>query len=178
MVHGCIHSILDYCNAAYFGLNKYELKKLQGVQNASVRFIYGLRGKDRFQSITPFLKKLHFLPVEYRIMFKIALLTFKCLNNLAPQYLKDMISLKAYSRKCLRIDDDFYQLHQPPEPRCSHSRGAFSYSAPRVWNQLPYALRSMSSVDGFKSALKTHLFRKAFRSDSGDFEFNIDMLML
>lgn len=178
LVHGCIHSILDYCNAAYYGLNKYQLKKLQSVQNASARFIYGLKGEDRFQSITPFLRNLHFLPVEYRIIFKIALLTFKCLNNMTPQYLKEMISLKTDSRKCLRIDNDFYQLQQPPEPRCSHSRGAFSYSAPRVWNQLPYALRSMTTVEGFKSALKTHLFRRAFRNDGGDYEFNIDMLML
>ena len=178
LVHGCIYSILDYCNATYFGLSRFQLKKLQCIQNAAVRFIFGLKGKERFQSITPYLKDLHFLPVEYRIQFKIALLTFKCLNNIAPEYLKEMISLKKDSRKSLRVDNDFYLLQQPAEPRCSHTRGAFSYSAPKVWNQLPYSLRSMVSINVFKSALKTHIFRKAFRNDGGSYEFNIDILML
>ena len=53
LVHGCIHSILDYCNATYFGLSRFQLKKLQCIQNAAVRFIFGLKGKERFQSITP-----------------------------------------------------------------------------------------------------------------------------
>ena len=55
LVHGCIHSILDYCNATYFGLSRFQLKKLQCIQNAAVRFIFGLKGKERFQSITPYL---------------------------------------------------------------------------------------------------------------------------
>ena len=178
LVHGCIHSHLDFCNAVYFGLTKYQLKKLQRIQNSAVCFIYGLKGKDRHQSITPFLKDLHFLPVEYRIKFKIALLTFKCINNIAPPYLKEMISPRTDKRKSLRTDDDYFLLEQPPEPRCLHSRGAFSYSAPRVWNQLPYSVRTMNSVEAFKSALKTILFRKAFCEDKGSYEFNVDRLML
>ena len=177
LVHGCIHSILDYCNATYFGLTKFQLRKLQCIQNAAARFIYGLKEKERFQSITPFLKELHFLPVKFRIYFKIALLTFKCLNNMAPQYPNDLIALKTDKRKSLRVDNDFFLLEQPPEPRCSHTRGAFSYCAPRVWNELPYSLRTMTSIEIFKSALKTNLFRRAFREDGGLYEFNIDILM-
>ncbi len=178
LVHVCIHSILDYCNAAYFGLTKLQLKKLQKIQNAAARFVFGLKGRERFQSITPFLKDLNFLPVEYRIHFKIALLTFKCLNNMAPQYLGEMISLKTDKRKSLRVDDDFFLLKQPPEPCCSHTKGAFSYSAPRVWNQLPYNIRTMTSIEAFKKALKTNLFRRAFRDDGGIYEFNLNVLML
>ena len=178
LVHGSIHSILDFCNGTYFGLSKFQLKKLQSVQNSAVRFIYCHKGKERFQSIKPFLKELHFLPVEYRIHFKIALLTFKCINNVAPQYLKDMIQMKTCSKKSLRVDSDFFLLHQPPEPRCFHSRGAFSYSAPKVWNLLPYALRTMTSVEAFKCALKTHLFRRAFREDGQGYEFNLETLDL
>ncbi len=178
LVHGCIHSILDYCNAVFFGLTKLQLKKLQKIQNAAVRFIFGLKGKDRFQSITPLLKELHFLPVEYRIQFKIARLTHKCLNNMAPQYLMQMISLKADKRKSLRVNDDYFLLEQPPEPRCVHTRGAFSYSAPCVWNQLPYGIRTLTSVEAFKSALKTNLFRRAYREDNGVYEFNVGLLML
>ena len=36
---------------------------------------------------------LHWLPVKYRVDFKIAVLTFKCLNEQAPSYLKDMVEI-------------------------------------------------------------------------------------
>ena len=37
------------------------------------------------------LKELHWLPMEQRITFKVLLLTFKALNNLAPPYLSQLI---------------------------------------------------------------------------------------
>ena len=47
-----------------------------------------------------YLKKLHFLPVRYRIKFKIALLVFKCLNNLAPQRIA---TFEGHSEACFQI---------------------------------------------------------------------------
>jgi hypothetical protein len=125
------------------------------------------------------MKELHFLPVEYQIQFKIALLIFKCLNNMAQEYLKNVISLKIDTRKSLRVDNDYFLLHQPPEPRCSHTRSSFSYSAPKDWNELPYGLRTMTSLEAFKTALKTKLFRKAYRNDNvHGYEFNLHVLMI
>ncbi len=38
------------------------------------------------------LSTLHWLPIEYRIDFKILLITYKALNGLAPQYLSELLS--------------------------------------------------------------------------------------
>ena len=141
--------IIDSCNATYFALSQNQLKRLQKLQNTAVRFIFSLKGKDRYQSISPLLKDLHFLPVIYRIRFKVALLTFKCLNNMAPPYLSSMISLRKESSISVRADNDFFLLSQPAEPRCNKTRGAFSYAAPRVWNNLPYSIRANSDVGAF-----------------------------
>ena len=97
LVHSCILSILDYCNCTYGALSAINLRKLQKLQNDSVRFIFNIRGKSRRKSISPFAKKLHFLPVQYRIWFKIALTVFKCINNLAPEYLKSLVTLRTPS---------------------------------------------------------------------------------
>ena len=35
---------------------------------------------------------------------------------------------------------------------------AFSVVAPRLWNQLPLDLRSVTSVDQFKTQLKTYMY--------------------
>ena len=47
-----------------------------------------------FCHITPFLRVLHWLPVQYRVVFKILLLTFKPIHKLAPTYISDLVSLK------------------------------------------------------------------------------------
>ena len=33
---------------------------------------------------------------------------------------------------------------------------------PKLWNKLPLTLRQAMEVEGLKSALKTHLFKKAY----------------
>ena len=38
---------------------------------------------------------------------------------------------------------------------------SFYMAAPKLWNDLPLFMRNISSVNAFKEALKTHLFKKA-----------------
>ena len=96
---------IDYCNAVYQGLTEKSLQKLQKIENNAVRFIFGLHGKRWKENITPYLKQLHFLPVRYRIKFKIALLVYKCINNLAPDYLKGLLKLRTIHPELdIRID--------------------------------------------------------------------------
>jgi len=162
LVHANVLSVIDYCNAAYGALSEANLQKLQKIQNNAVRFIFGLRGKDRWQSVSPYLKELHFLPVRFRIKYKIVLLVFKCMNNLAPSYLANLIHLRDTKRQSLRMDNDFYRLKVPPPPHYMRTSGAFSCIAPRLWNELPYSLRCISNIDDFKRDLKTHYFNIAF----------------
>ena len=87
-MHAFINSKLDFCNSLLYGLPKYDINKLQSVQNAAARVIACLR---KFDQNSDTLKELHLLPVEQRIIFQINLLCFKILNNLAPAYLVDLL---------------------------------------------------------------------------------------
>ena len=78
-VNALVYSCLDYCNALYSGLNQNLIHRLQLVQNTAARLITGTR---KFEHITPVLAALHWLPVSFRIQFKILLVTFKALNGL------------------------------------------------------------------------------------------------
>ena len=102
------------------------------------------------------------MPVRFRIKFKAALLVFKCLNNMAPSYLCDMIEVRDIRRRSVRLDDDFYILKTPKPSNFSKTYAAFSYFGPKIWNELPYYIRSITELECFKKELKTYYFGIAF----------------
>ena len=59
---------LDYCNSLLIGLPQKSLYKLQMVQNSAA---VSLPKTPLFHHITPVLQQLHWLPVKFRIQFKI-----------------------------------------------------------------------------------------------------------
>ena len=163
-------SILDMGNASYGGITASQLNSLQKVQNAATRFVFGLYGKKRQQHISPYLKKLHFLPVYYRIRFKTAMLVFNSLNNFGPNYISNMISLRTEKTHAVRRNEDAFLLNIPPPPIYNKTNGAFSICAPVVWNALAYGIRSSNCINKFKVALKTHYFRIAFKNSDETFD--------
>ena len=78
LVHALVSSRLDYSNCLLYGIPGFELAKLQRVQNTAARLILGTR---KHEHITPDLIRLHWLPVKYRVDFKILLIVFKALNG-------------------------------------------------------------------------------------------------
>jgi len=72
----------------YYVLPQHLLSRLQSVQNTAARTVTRTR---KFEHITPILKKLHWLPVHYRIVYKILLLVYKALNGAAPRHISDLI---------------------------------------------------------------------------------------
>ncbi len=156
-IHALITTRLDYCNSLYLGISKSSIARLQLVQNAAARF---LKGKRKFDHVTPILKSLHWLPVHHRIEFKILLFVFKSINNLAPSYLSDLLYPYNPTRN-LRSGDQ--RLLSVPRSRLKY-RGdrAFAVAGPRLWNSLPAYIRSAQSLTVFKSSLKTYFFSLAF----------------
>ena len=132
-------------------------KKLQHVQTFAARIVTHTRKCDH---ITPVLCRLHWLPIEERSVFKILLLTFKCLDGLAPPYLRDLIT-KYVPRRNLRsinghrLLDDGYKLTR-------HGLRSFSVASAKLWNALLLDIRTSDNSTQFKRNLKTDLFRKVF----------------
>ncbi len=89
LVHAFMTSRLDYCNALLGGCPASSINKLQIVQNAAARVLTRSR---KYDYITPILQSLHWLPIKFRISYKIVLLAYKALNYLAPAYLTNLLS--------------------------------------------------------------------------------------
>ena len=94
LVHSMSLCHLDYCNALFYGLPVCMLRRHTKVLYAAVRFIISFKYSQQRYHMLPLLKKLHFLPIRYRINFKIALLVFKCLKHCAPGYLQQLVALR------------------------------------------------------------------------------------
>ena len=160
LVNAFVTSRLDFCNSLLYGLKGNQLQKLQRVQNAAARVICNI---SRYEHISPTLYNLHWLPVSYRIRFKILLLVYKTLNGLAPLYLSELIELKKPGRYNLRTNSDTLLLKYPAfKSLTTLGDRSFTCAAPKLWNSLPKAIRNANNVNTFKRLLKTHLFRDAF----------------
>jgi hypothetical protein len=93
-------SHLDYCNSLLAGLPDNAISRLQRVQNCAARLV---KRTSRRSHITPVLKDLHWLPVRFRIMYKINLLTFNALQNNGPMYITELLHeyrIHPYRRPC------------------------------------------------------------------------------
>ena len=157
LIHGLVHSHLDYCNVLLAGIPNVLLRKLQMVQNSAARVLCKV---PRHDHIKPILKQLHWLPIKYRIVFKICVMTHKALYGAGPSYIKDMLTIASpdYSLR----STDALTLVIPKTKRKTLGDRAFQSAAPRQWNSLPCHLRNISDLTVFKKQLKTHLFTLAY----------------
>ena len=67
IVHSVISAKLDYCNSLFVHITDFLITKLQCVQNAAARIILNLK---KYDSVTLYLMKLHWLPTRQRIIYK------------------------------------------------------------------------------------------------------------
>ena len=157
LVNAFVTSRLDNLNSLLYGIPDTQLKRLQKVQNCAARLI--VRQK-KINHITLILKDLHWLPVKYRIDYKILLLVFKCVIGKAPEYLSSLITPYVPTRP-LRSESQLL-LQELQNIKKQIGQRAFSCCGPKLWNQLPFTLRKCTSLSAFKTQLKTHLFRQAY----------------
>ena len=142
-------SRLDYANSVLYGVAASHLNKLQHVQNTLARVV--LRSNYSRPS-AQLLSELHWLPIESRIKFKLATITYKTLSTSQPQYLRSSLNAHIPTRYTRSADQQ-----QLAKPYCSteFGRRAFSHAAPLVWNSIPLEIRLSPSVSSFKRHLKT-----------------------
>ena len=130
LVHALVTCHLDYCNSFLFVSLHYQIQRLQRVLNAATRVVCLV---PEYSHITPALKDLHWLPVKYRIMFKILLLVCKVQLGMAPVYLVSLFSRK-FMLAAIRNQDNLLQI--PITKYKTFEDRAFFKAGPTLWNNL------------------------------------------
>ena len=78
VVHAYVTSKVDYNNTLLYGISTRLSNRLHLVLNAAAKLV---ARKKKFNRVTPLLEELHWLPVEYRIIFKMMLICFKAVHG-------------------------------------------------------------------------------------------------
>ena len=137
-MHAFVSSRLDSCNSLFAGVSSQLLQRLQVVQNATARLVTGAR---RSEHMTPVLRNFHWLPVRQRTTFKTAVLVYKCLHSMAPQYLQ-MYCEPTSTVTSRRLRSAHSGRLTVPRTRTNYVDRSFAVQGPRVWNSLPAELRT------------------------------------
>ncbi len=158
LIHAFIFSQLDYCNALLYDLPDTQIRKLQRIQNFAARVVYKL---PKFSHVTELFEELHWLRVRDRIEFKVLLFTFKAINcaSTTPSYICEMFKVQQSVRPS-RVK----KLIVPKVKLETFEARSLGFAGATLWNNLPDYLRSITDLDGFKTGLKTHLYRRAYCS--------------
>ena len=156
LANALVSSRLDYCNSLLSGIADTDLAKLQRVQNRLARVV---TKTPPFTRSVPLLRSLHWLPVKFRVDFKICLLTYKTLSEKQPAYLHSLLATPLPSRS-LRSHKGI--TLSVPSVKTNARKRSFSSCAPSLWNSLPLSVRSSTLVTTFRKCLKTYLLTWPF----------------
>ena len=114
--------------------------------------------------ISLLLFRLNWLPITFRIYFKIEKLAFKCIYGLAPQYLSSLLTVREYSRYNLQPSDGIVLVYPSIRTKKTLGDRPFSTAALKEWNNLPLHIRNdWRNFTKFKKSLKNYYFKIAYQ---------------
>ena len=111
-------------------------------------------------SVDIVLESLHWLPLDYRINFKVLCLAYMSFHVLARSYLADLIKPYTPKRALHSADQNLFTV--PKIRKNEYDACTFEFAAPNLFDSLPEHGLLSPSYDTFKGRLKTHLFQTAF----------------
>ena len=129
-----------------------DIARLQRVQNCLASVV---TKAPRFSRSVPILKRLHWLPVKFRIHFKICAITFRTLTENQPAYLADLLVRPKCSKYLRSTNSNRFVV---PRIKTKTGSRAFSLSGPALWNALPVQIRNAKTILTFRKLLTYWLF--------------------
>ncbi len=103
------------------------------------------------------LESLNWLPMKEHLLYRDTILTFKCINGLASSYLCDKFEKR---NEIHDRDTRNNKKLQIPQYHTTCGQRTFKYRATKIWNALDEQLKSINSINLFKSKLKSEFLTK------------------
>ena len=145
---------IDYCITVWGPFSKTNRTVIQKLQNRCARAVTGIF--DYTVSVSGLIKSLGWMTVEERLLYSIATLVYKSLNNLAPTYLSEKFH---YVSQCHTYNTRSALCNDLMLPRSNTAlfTHSFIYQGATLWNKLPLHVRLCPNLFNFKQLVKTHI---------------------
>ena len=137
----------NYCCEVWDSCCKTLAVKLQKLQNRAAR-VLTFSGYDA--GADPLIEILGWQKLESQRSFHKAVMVYKSLNGLAPEYMRSMF---IYRDTVYSLRDAEEKLNIP-KPRTNYLKNSFSYTGAVLWNSLPVGLRQAKTLESFKAGLR------------------------
>ena len=154
-------SVIDYCCTVWGNTSKSNLQRIYKLQKRAGRVILGV---DITFPSRCLLTTLHWLPIDFRINYFIAVQTFKILHGLAPDYLNQFSYVSEMYPFNTRSASNA-NLYVPTFKSAAGQR-SFTYRAAINWNNIPFSIRNTESLSLFKTHLRNYLHTKFMNEGS------------
>ena len=147
---GYILPLIDYGSITWGTTSIANIQRLSKLQKRAARIIL----KANFDTPSSLMfQELGLLSVENRLKYNKAVITYRALNNLTPDYLSELLTpLSEIHSLNLRSSEN--GLLHIPLSRTTIFDNSFTCSAPKLWNALPQTVRASGSLVTFKKNLK------------------------
>ena len=148
---------IDYAITIWGYTKEGNLDRIQHLQNRVARVIFNnfdfinTRGID-------LVAKLGIMNVRQRRDYFMALLMYKSIHGLAPNYLCNEIimEIEVANRISRHINENDVHI---PDTDLVITKNAFSCMGPSIWNNLPNIIKECTSLTTFKMKAKKHFIQ-------------------
>ena len=164
LVLGTVMSHLDYCNSVWQVFQMWTYSKCSISKILQQKWLSPNDVNMKDSNSRSILVKLHWLPIQRRIQYKILTLVHKCLASGVPKYLNNLLAEYPYAerRQGLRSQHQERRLVEPKTKHKTFMARSFSCLGPKLWNRLLNALKTIEDTQQFKNKLKTYLFKEEY----------------
>ena len=157
-----IQCYFDYCSSAWYeSLSKSFKKKLQILQNKTIRFVQNLGPRASIDCKV--FESVNTLCVADRVRQLRLNHVFNIVHGLAPNYLCENFNQNNNNtRGASNLNFNVPRVG-------AYNSSNFYYHAILDWNALPLEAKSTTNKSGFKFLVKSHLSQEAIRRENSDF---------
>ena len=145
---------MDYCSIVWSG--SPHVKKITLAQKRAARVILDITdncypSKDMFSA-------LNWMPIMDRIEYRKAIMVYKSLNHLCPEYMTNMFKYVKQVHTRTTRSSSTNDLYLPPGKYKQLYMNTFGYSSVKIWNTLSANIRESTSLKDFKRKYLTNYF--------------------
>ena len=142
-----IQSNFNYCPLIWHFCSKTNTEKLEKLQFRALRIVFS----DYTSSYEELLNRIQLLTLHMSRLRCIASEAYKCINNISPVYLRDLVEIKQ-SNYTFRYQNT---AKLPTVRTVTYGQRSFRFESARVWNSLSNGIRTAESFNQFKGLIRT-----------------------